>query len=174
MGNPTPSRPGRLSPRTAEPCYELRRRHLENARQRIRMERVKRKILAEHRSLSKTRKKITDFAVSFTAKSEKKTCFEIPRILAKYRRLAMHVKEMQPSVSVLDATDRERTQRIVASFIINLFKSLSESAQDFDSQQPFTRSPPFAPPLIRCARQGQAAAAARRLCAHVALVRSLT
>ena len=80
----------------------------------------------------------------------------------------------QPSVSVLDATDRERTQRIVASFIINLFKSLSESAQDFDSQQPFTRSPPFAPPLIRCARQGQAAAAARRLCAHVALVRSLT
>ena len=58
MGNPTPSRPGRLSPRTAEPCYELRRRHLENARQRIRMERVKRKILAEHRSLSKTRKKI--------------------------------------------------------------------------------------------------------------------
>ena len=27
------------------------------------MERVKRKILAEHRSLSKTRKKITDFAV---------------------------------------------------------------------------------------------------------------
>ena len=52
----------------------------------------------------------------------------------------MHVKEMQPSVSVLDATDRERTQRIVASFIINLFKSLSESAQDFDSQQPFTRS----------------------------------
>ena len=46
----------------------------------------------------------------------------------------MHVKEMQPSVSVLDATDRERTQRIVASFIINLFKSLSESAQDFDSQ----------------------------------------
>ena len=105
---------------------------------------------------------------------EKKTRFEIPRILAKYRRLAMHVKEMQPSVSVLDATDRERTQRIVASFIINLFKSLSESAQDFDSQQPFTRSPPFAPPLIRCARQGQAAAAARRLCAHVALVRSLT
>lgn len=104
----------------------------------------------------------------------KKTRFEIPRILAKYRRLAMHVKEMQPSVSVLDATDRERTQRIVASFIINLFKSLSESAQDFDSQQPFTRSPPFAPPLIRCARQGQAAAAARRLCAHVALVRSLT
>ena len=94
---------------------------------------------------------------------EKKTRFEIPRILAKYRRLAMHVKEMQPSVSVLDATDRERTQRIVASFIINLFKSLSESAQDFDSQQPFTRSPPFAPPLIRCARQGQAAAAARRL-----------
>ena len=86
----------------------------------------------------------------------------------------MHVKEMQPSVSVLDATDRERTQRIVASFIITLFKSLSESAQDFDSQQPFTRSPPFAPPLIRCARQGQAAAAARRLCAHVALVRSLT
>ena len=80
---------------------------------------------------------------------EKKTRFEIPRILAKYRRLAMHVKEMQPSVSVLDATDRERTQRIVASFIINLFKSLSESAQDFDSQQPFTRSPPFAPPLIR-------------------------
>ena len=104
----------------------------------------------------------------------KKTRFEIPRILAKYRRLAMHVKEMQPSVSVLDATDRELTQRIVASFIINLFKSLSESAQDFDSQQPFTRSPPFAPPLIRCARQGQAAAAARRLCAHVALVRSLT
>ena len=35
---------------------------------------------------------------------EKKTRFEIPRILAKYRRLAMHVKEMQPSVSVLDAT----------------------------------------------------------------------
>ena len=29
------------------------------------MERVKRKILAEHRSLSKTRKKITDFAVNF-------------------------------------------------------------------------------------------------------------
>ena len=54
----------------------------------------------------------------------KKTRFEIPRILAKYRRLAMHVKEMQPSVSVLDATDREVTQRIVASFIINLFKSL--------------------------------------------------
>ena len=113
-------------------------------------------------------------SINLRRNQRKKTRFEIPRILAKYRRLAMHVKEMQPSVSVLDATDRERTQRIVASFIINLFKSLSESAQDFDSQQPFTRSPPFAPPLIRCARQGQAAAAARRLCAHVALVRSLT
>ena len=110
---------------------------------------------------------IQSHSVTLRRNQRKKTRFEIPRILAKYRRLAMHVKEMQPSVSVLDATDRERTQRIVASFIINLFKSLSESAQDFDSQQPFTRSPPFAPPLIRCARQGQAAAAARRLCAHM-------
>ena len=36
------------------------------------MERVKRKILAEHRSLSKTRKKITDFAVNLDVNLEKK------------------------------------------------------------------------------------------------------
>ena len=34
--------------------------------------RVKRKILAEHRSLSKTRKKITDFAVNLDVNLEKK------------------------------------------------------------------------------------------------------